>query len=47
LVLIVDIGFYQILTPKRRDGLFAVVNAIRTYAKDMVEMLEEAAKAQE
>ncbi len=44
---IVDIGFYQILTPKRRDGLFAVVNAIRTYAKDMVEMLEEAAKAQE
>ena len=43
---IVDIGFYNILTERRRQGVFAVMQAIRTYAKDMEEILDEAAKAQ-
>lgn len=44
---IVDIGFYNILTERRRQGVFAVMQAIRTYAKDMEEILDEAAKAQQ
>lgn len=43
---IVDIGFYSVLTERRRQGVFAVMQAIRTYAKDMEEILDEAAKAQ-
>ena len=43
---IVDIGFYGVLTERRRKGVFAVMQAIRTYAKDMEEILDEAAKAQ-
>ena len=43
---IVDIGFYNVLTERRRQGVFAVMQAIRTYAKDMEEILDEAAKAQ-
>ena len=38
---IIDIGFFETLNEKRREGTFAVVNAIRTYAKDMVEMLSD------
>lgn len=44
---IVDIGFYNVLTERRRQGVFAVMQAIRTYAKDMEEILDEAAKAQQ
>ena len=43
---IVDVGFYNVLTERRRQGVFAVMQAIRTYAKDMEEILDEAAKAQ-
>nr|BAR35149.1 SufE Fe/S-cluster-related protein [uncultured Mediterranean phage uvMED] len=43
---IVDIGFYGVLTERRRKGVFVVMQAIRTYAKDMEEILDEAAKAQ-
>lgn len=38
---IIDIGFFETLNEKRREGTFAVFNAIRTYAKDMVEMLSD------
>ena len=44
---IVDVGFYNVLTERRRQGVFAVMQAIRTYAKDMEEILDEAAKAQQ
>ncbi len=43
---IVDIGFYGVLTERRRKGVFVVMQAIRTYAKDMEEILDEAATAQ-
>jgi len=38
---IIDIGFFETLISKRRDGTFAVVNAIRSYSRDMLEMLSE------
>ena len=44
---IAGIGFIDVLTPKRRDGLFAVVNAIRDYAKDMNEIMVEQTQAEQ